>query len=403
MLRVLHLSTADLAGGAEKNAWKLHHALRERGHESLLVVGSKRSDDPTVIAIENSGRQGDLRERPRVWLEHHLGVQGTGYPGSRRIPELVGRRWDIIHAHNLHGFYFDLAALPRLSRVAPVVVTLQDMWLLTGHCAHPPPDGRWQLGCGNCPDLTIYPAVSRDATAFNLRRKRRIVGRSVAAVTSPGRWLLDLVAQSYLRDLPRRWIPNVVDTTVFEPGQKAAARRELGLPQDRPVVLLPANVGSANAFKDPSLFYEALRRLDDLDPVGIAFGNGDSTTRLRLLPLVDDEERLALYFRAADIVAYPSRADTSPLGVLEALASARPVVGTRVGGIPELVRDGETGVLVDPGDAQGFARALRCLLESPQLQSTMGERGRSDARELYDIAVVTDRWCEWYAEVASRR
>lgn len=78
---------------------------------------------------------------------------------------------DILHLHNLHGGYFDLRQLPRLSQTLPTFITLHDTWLLSGHCAYSNGCQRWQIGCGHCPDLTLYPATPRDATAQNWQRK----------------------------------------------------------------------------------------------------------------------------------------------------------------------------------------------------------------------------------------
>ena len=104
----------------------------------------------------------------------------------------------VIHCHNLHSGYFDLRALPWLSRVAPVVLTLHDAWLLSGHCAHSFGCDRWKNGCGACPDLSIPPAIAKDGTAANWKRKRRIFERSQLYVVTPSQWMMDRAQQSIL-------------------------------------------------------------------------------------------------------------------------------------------------------------------------------------------------------------
>ncbi len=108
-----------------------------------------------------------MAEPARV-LDRRRGVEDFRFPAAWRLAELAPRRPQIVHAHNLHGNYFDLRALPALCQAAPLVLTLHDAWLLAGHCAHSMGCERWRTGCGNCPDLGVYPAVRRDATANTL-------------------------------------------------------------------------------------------------------------------------------------------------------------------------------------------------------------------------------------------
>jgi len=130
-LHIVQVNTVDVAGGAAKVARKLHEKFRERGHRSTLVVGLKQSSDPDVVEIDNRDAGRGFRGRASRILEAR-GHQYLDLPGSHRIPDLIGGDWDVLHAHNLHGGYFDLAALSDLSRRAPLVLTMHDMWLVTG-------------------------------------------------------------------------------------------------------------------------------------------------------------------------------------------------------------------------------------------------------------------------------
>ena len=107
-LRIVQINTVDVAGGAAKVARKLHEKYRERGHESTLVVGWKQSADPDVVEIDNTDAGRGIRGRALRILEAR-GRQYLDHPGSHRIPALAGGEWDVVHAHNLHGGYFDLA------------------------------------------------------------------------------------------------------------------------------------------------------------------------------------------------------------------------------------------------------------------------------------------------------
>jgi glycosyltransferase involved in cell wall biosynthesis len=200
-MRILQVSTADSRGGAEKVAWNLFKAYQARGLDSWLAVGEKHGQDPDVFVVPNeqarsgwsrfflkwSQRSGEKEAgglltagirrvagalaEPGRRLDYYRGIEDFRYPGTARLLDLPGKWPDILHAHNLHGYYFDLRLLPWLTRQVPVLLTLHDAWMLSGHCAHSFDCERWMAGCGSCPDLSIYPEIRRDATAFNWRRK----------------------------------------------------------------------------------------------------------------------------------------------------------------------------------------------------------------------------------------
>jgi glycosyltransferase involved in cell wall biosynthesis len=92
-----------------------------------------------------------------------------------------------------------------------------------------------------------------------------------------------------------------------------------------------------------------------------------------------------------DVLCLPSSVEGLPLVVLEAMAQSRPVVATAVGGTPELVLDGETGLLVPPGDAGALARALGTVLRDPELARRLGEAGRRRVLASFSLSAMTDR------------
>ncbi|MGH3129782.1 MAG: glycosyltransferase [Gaiellaceae bacterium] len=104
---------------------------------------------------------------------------------------------------------------------------------------------------------------------------------------------------------------------------------------------------------------------------------------------------------ALDVVALPSWTEGLPLVVLEAMALRRPVVATPVGGTPEVVADGETGLLVPVRDPRALAGAIERLLGDPELRRRMGEAGRRRIAERFSVAAMTERVLAIYAEVAA--
>lgn len=443
-MRILQVSPSDAGGGAHRVACDLMRGFRDAGHTSWLAVARPVTGDPGVLPIQ-IGRprppwaraMGRFEERLRsvekrvrgLWRVRHLvtalsegrpgidrllGHEDFHFPGSRRLLDLPPQRPEIVHLHNLHGRYFDLEFLPELSRRALVCLTLHDTWMLTGHCAYTLGCERWRTGCGRCPDLTIYPSLERDGTAFNWRRKRRIYARSRLHVLTPSGWLMNKVAASMLAPgtIARRVIPNGVDLGVFRPAPKAEARRDLGIEEDVAVVLTVANGGRRNRFKDVPGLEQAMgiasQRLAGKKLMLFVLGERadpeeHGSLAVRFAGFEHDQARVARHYQAADVYAHAARpeAENFPTTILEAFACGAPVVATEVGGIPEQVREGVTGHLVPSGDPEALARRLVELLSSEERRQRMSAECAAIARREYDVELQVKRYLSWYEEIIS--
>jgi glycosyltransferase involved in cell wall biosynthesis len=448
-MRILQVSTYDKGGGAEIIARRLFEEYRRRGHRSTMVVGEKRTNDPDVIPLAHdsssapwgkwSGKLSDglsayegrvrgawrLRRwlqtyaaHPPNWWQARLGRENFHFPETWKLLEVAEDRPDILHCHNLHGGwlarggYFDLRALPWLSRQVPTVLTLHDTWLLSGHCAYTLGCDRWKTGCGHCPDLTIYPALSRDGTAVNWKRKQEIFANSRLRIATPSRWLMRQVEQSMLASalVEARVIPNGVDQSVFFPGSRNEAREYLGVDPSEKVLLFVANAARSNVFKDYKTVEESIFKVGAsyrrhritlivLGEAGesVRFENGE----IRFIAFQQDERMTARFYQAADLYVHAAKSDTFPNTVIEALACGLPVVATAVDGIPEQVEEGRTGFLVPPGDAEAMAARVVRLLSHESLRLSMSEAATETAANSFSLPRQVDTYLEWYEQMLS--
>jgi len=186
-------------------------------------------------------------------------------------------------------------------------------------------------------------------------------------------------------------IPNGVDASAFTGVDRSDARRALLLDATRPVVGL---IGRITEQKGQEDFVEAALAIavDRPEPLFVMVGFAEDaelqqrlrqkiavfglSDRIRFLGNRDD---MASVYAALDLVVAPSRWEGFGMMLIEAMAAGRPIVATRVGAIPEIVRDGRTGVLVEPRDAQALARAITGMLDDPQRRIAMGEAGQLES------------------------
>ena len=407
-LRVLTVNHADVgAGGAAVAGYRLHRSLVDAGHDARLLVGHRSSRDETVEQL----RAWRTVRRPLRAVLHRAGLNeldGIGAYGLHRRPAFLAA--EVVHYHAVHGDWFSYPALRRLTGLRPSVLTLHDMWPLTGHCSFSFGCERWATGCGSCPHLDAFPAVPRDATALEWRVKQAVWAGSRLHVVSPSRWLADVARRSMLGRFPVTVIPHGIDTDTFRPVGREAARVALGLPREGPVMLFGAAF-AGDRRKGPDLFIEALRLLPgDLAARSTVALMGrwgrtlEDQVRAAGCATVDfdyvDSDRLkASLYSAADVFVFPSRADNSPLTVLESLACGTPVVAFDTGGVGELVHDGVNGRLVPPEDPAALARAVAAVVEDPALRDRLGARARADTVTGYSVAEAVRRHVELYRDV----
>jgi glycosyltransferase involved in cell wall biosynthesis len=423
-LVIAQVNTRAQRGGAERIAVQLMEAYRQRGHRAWLLVGREDASADGVLPFPSDLRAATahLLAGPLRLLDRRRGLETHRYPKTGRMLQELPMEPDIVHLHNLHGGYFDLRVLPALSRRLPLFLTLHDAWMLSGHCAHSFDCERWRVGCGSCPDLTIYPAVRKDATARNWQRKRDIFERSRLYVATPSEWLAARVGASMLAPALEqlRVIPNGVDLRTFNPEGRDTARSRLGLDADQLVLLIAGNDARTNPFKDFATARRAAvgaAERSGRDVTVFVLGDPGAVTReggalFRPVPFRDDPSHVASYIRAADLYLHASRADTFPTSVIEAMACGTPVVATAVGGIPEQLGEETlgsgavgaseppptraTGMLVPPGDGDAMARATATLLEQGPLRRTLGANAARRAARLYDAERQCDAYLDWY-------
>ena len=220
-----------------------------------------------------------------------------------------------------------------------------------------------------------------------LKRPLEIVDREVhnladvTLCTSPQ--MVELARDLHIRRV-RLW-PKAVDSERFHPG-KATAEMKDRLTGGRPDLPLVVYAGRVSFEKRVDVLADAVKRLPDVRFAVV--GEGPALGWLKRA-LADtgtvftgflDGDELAAAYASGDLFAFPSDSETLGFAAIEAMAAGVCVVAARAGGIPHIVRDGDNGVLVEPGSGIALAEALRALLDDPARRRRIAEKGLRESR-----------------------
>lgn len=328
--------------------------------QTRQLAGFLRAEHATVEVIPTN-----LPYRPS-WIAGCRGVRAL----ARLVPFMTmlwrtAGRVDLMHVMANSGWSWHLFAAPavwiaRLRRV-PVVVNYRG---------------------GEAAD---FLARSGKLVATTMRRASTLV--------VPSRFLKEIFARHYMN---AEVVPNVVDRAVFYPGEPAPVPQIIVARNLEPIY---DNATALHAFAMVRALRPEVRML-------IA-GTGSEAESLRALALklglqdaVEfagrlERDAMARRLRESHVALNPSLVDNMPNSVLEALASGVPVVSTRVGGVPHIVEEGRTALLVPPRDPAAMAQAIARVLGDSELSQQMRQAGLA-AAEAYGWDAVRPSWCVAY-------
>ena len=360
-MKILQINSFCGAGSTGRIAAGLSQSLRAASHECLIAYG--RDSAPAGIPAFRIGTKADNylhALRSRIFDD-----QGFGSVRATRglIAKIEEYGPDLIHLHNLHGYYLNLEILfDYLSSAGKSVVwTLHDCWAFTGHCAYFDYVGceKWKTGCGRCPQKNRYPASRlADRSKRNYERKKRLftsVGRMT--IVTPSQWLADLAGQSFLSRFPTQVIQNGIDLQAFQPTDSDF--RDRHRLREKFIVLGVANVWDER--KGLDYFAELSKILNSgckIVLVGVTEKQRKSLPgSILCIPRTDSIKELAEIYTAADVFVNPTLEEVFGLVNVEALACGTPVVTFDTGGSPEAI-DESCGLVVKKENLKALCAAV---------------------------------------------
>ena len=345
----------------------LAEVLEQNGHECKIAYGRESVPEKYQKYAVRIGSDFDVKMHA---LQSRI-FDNSGFGSKRATEKFI--EWvkeynpDIIHLHNIHGYYINIEVLFNYLAKAdkPVIWTLHDCWAFTGHCAYYSyvKCYKWQKGCFCCPQKRCYPtSMLFDFSKRNWKKKKTLFTsvKNMRLVT-PSRWLANQVQQSFMSKYPVKAIPNGIDLTIFKPTQ-SDFREKNGLIWKKIILGVASAWGER---KGLNVFLELSKILDDTYKIVIVGLTEKQSKKLpsNILKIkrTNNVNELAEIYTAADVFLNPSREETMGLTTVEAIACGTPVVVSNCTALPEVV-DESVGIICEKLDIQNIKDSIEFVL-----------------------------------------
>ena len=412
-MNLLILNTSDNQGGAAIATYRLHRGLRSIGINSHLLVQRKKTDDDSVIGPLTKW------QKTFAFLRLYLDVVVTRLYRKRNkvifspawLPESLATKVaklnpDIVHLFWVCNGFLRIETLKKFKR--PIVWTLHDMWPFTGGCHYDDECGKFQQSCGNCPIL--HSEQERDLSRRIWKRKQKSWEGVPIVVVATSHWLADMARSSSLfRDQRIEVIPNGIDTEIYKPNNKEAARAAYNLPQDKHLILFSAFSATTDKRKGNQFLMQALEKMSqagwgsktELLLIGATRPENPSDIGMKVhyMGRLHDEISQVLLYSAADVVVAPSMQENLSNTVMESLACGTPVVAFDIGGMPDMIDHQINGYLASPFEPNDLADGMMWVLENKDRHDMLSRRARETVAERYALKAVANRYLELYQSI----
>lgn len=373
-MKVLHINYTDKAGGAAIAAYRHHEALRNAGIDSKMLILSKTIDDPYVIAHNSSYLKHCTRKvlNKLFFLSHpFFGNWSWNHFGYDFSHDKEVEEADVIILHWITRYTLSLKSIGKILKTGkPVYWFMHDMWPITGGCHYALDCEKYKTHCEACPMANNGKGTAKikDVAWRQFEEKyRRLRKYNNLFFLTPSKWLADRVKESALfGNHSVGVVRNVLDTDVFKPVDKEEARKRLGLPLDKKLILFGAD-SISSPYKGWDKLKEVLKEpIADTEVVIYGHTSRDVQSeigmKLHSMGRIESVEKLIDLYSACDISSMASKADNYPNVIIESMACGLPVIGFSIGGITEMIGDNETGYLIPPYDCDNYRRKLEEFL-----------------------------------------
>ncbi|MGF7077107.1 glycosyltransferase family 4 protein [Mucilaginibacter sp. 3215] len=422
MLKVVHLNTYDGNGGAGRACMRLNRALLSQNIDSKIIVHYKFGNNPDIKTFNRSIIQKSYTAATII-LERILAKRFLR-PDSRtpfsftwfgrsvvNHPDV--KNADIIHLHWINHGFLDPKHIAEIRKLGkPVVWTFHDSNAFTGGCHVRYTCDHYQQQCGDCP--LLINAGDNDISHRIWQQKNKAYQQLDFNIIAPSLWMQASVKKSSLmRGKATSNIPNTLETDVFKPIDKKEAKAKAGLPTDKFIFLSGFMPSRKDLHKGTQYLLESMELLRqrlgaETDQIElVVFGNRgtenlpDFPFKTSFLGTINNDEKLALHYAAADAFLIPSLEDNLPYTVMESMSCGTPVIAFTTGGIPDMVRHEHSGYLATYRSSVSFTDGMEWIIKHPE-RDKLNQQARQTIMDSFSEEVIAKKHIEVYQRLVSK-
>jgi len=413
-MKVVHISTSDLAGGAAIACKRIVDAQSSNSIDASLLVQKKISSDPRVYSTTRN-LFSKLHYNLRLLFDEGYIRLLTNQSRGRFSNPAFGidisnnpliKASDIINLHWVNGGFLSLNALKKIGNLGkPIVWTLHDMWAFTGGCHYSLDCRKFESYCSNCPSLKF--SGNKDHSYSVFKDKRFFSDVNLTIVTC-SKWLKQEAEKSTLLTKKKVInIPNPIDTDLYKPQDVTQSRKKLGLIEDK-IFILFGSMNLVDERKGFKYLIESLIRLASDSPDTkkiieiLVFGkaNGrifsDVPYQIHYFGNLKSEAEIISCYNSADIFLAPSLQDNLPNTVLESLSCGTPVIAYNVGGLPDMVDHLKNGYLARVSSVEDLTNGIKWYLNNRSDSGSLRFTARDKVIKFFSKEIAAVKYRELY-------
>ncbi|MBV8882587.1 MAG: glycosyltransferase family 4 protein [Chroococcidiopsidaceae cyanobacterium CP_BM_RX_35] len=412
-MKVLHLSTSDIEGGAARATYRLHRGLQTAGITSQMLVRAKLNIDSSTIADRSllTKLGPPLSGIPlRLYPNRDRAMFSVQWVSDTITAKAIQLNPDVMVLHWICNGFLQVESLPKFQK--PLLWVLHDMWAFTGGCHYSRDCYRYKESCGACPHLKSDR--NWDISNWVWQRKAKAWNNLNLTIVSPSSWLAACAKASSLFANSRiEIIPHGLDLEIYKPVGASWARDLLNLPQDKRLILFGASPGTAgDTRKGFQYLAPALRKLSQFEEQHqlelVIFGATQPENppnlgfKIHYLGQFHDDLSLSLVYSAADVMVVPSVQEAFGQTASESLACGTPVVAFDATGLKDIVEHRQNGYLANPFEVDDLAQGIAWVLEDRERWQILSIAARKKAEREFALTIQADRYISLIDDILSR-